>query len=36
VHELAMLDLCYAPSFAPVWDPLLVAAGVLEKKVTGV
>lgn len=35
VGELAMLDVSYAPPFAPVWDPLLVAAGVLEKEVTG-
>lgn len=26
VFELAELDLCYAPPFATVWDPLLVAA----------
>jgi NADPH-dependent 2,4-dienoyl-CoA reductase/sulfur reductase-like enzyme len=25
--ELAALDLAYAPPFAPVWDPILVAAG---------
>ena len=30
VEELAMLDVAYAPPFAPVWDPLLVAAGVLK------
>jgi len=27
-----MLDMAYAPPFAPVWDPLLVAAGVLKSK----
>jgi len=32
VEDLAMLDLAYAPPFAPVWDPLLVAAGVLRTK----
>lgn len=32
VEELAHLDLAYAPPFAPVWDPLLVAAGVLRGK----
>jgi NADPH-dependent 2,4-dienoyl-CoA reductase/sulfur reductase-like enzyme len=32
VDDLAMLDLAYAPPFAPVWDPLLVAAGVLKSK----
>jgi NADPH-dependent 2,4-dienoyl-CoA reductase/sulfur reductase-like enzyme len=26
VFELAELDLCYAPPFATVWDPLLIAA----------
>ena len=26
VEELAMLDLSYAPPFAPVWDPVLIAA----------
>ena len=35
VRELAMLDLSYAPSFAPVWDPLLIAANDLEKKIYG-
>lgn len=32
VEDLAMLDMAYAPSFAPVWDPLLVAAGVLRSR----
>lgn len=32
VEELAYLDLAYAPPFAPVWDPLLVAAGSLKSK----
>jgi hypothetical protein len=26
VAEVANLDLGYAPPFAPVWDPLLIAA----------
>jgi hypothetical protein len=26
VAEVASLDLGYAPPFAPVWDPLLIAA----------
>jgi len=26
VEEMAMLDLSYAPPFAPVWDPVLIAA----------
>jgi NADPH-dependent 2,4-dienoyl-CoA reductase/sulfur reductase-like enzyme len=28
IHELAELDLCYAPPVSPVWDPVLVAANV--------
>ena len=32
VEDLAYLDAAYAPPFAPVWDPLLVAAGVLKAK----
>jgi NADPH-dependent 2,4-dienoyl-CoA reductase/sulfur reductase-like enzyme len=30
-HDLAELDLSYAPPFAPVWDPILVAANVARK-----
>ncbi len=30
--QLKMLDLAYAPPFAPVWDILIVAANVIEKK----
>jgi hypothetical protein len=26
VEEMTALDLSYAPPFAPVWDPVLVAA----------
>lgn len=33
VAELQNLDLVYAPPFAPIWDPLLVAANQLAKKV---
>ncbi len=33
VDELSRLDLSYAPPFAPVWDPLLVAANETLKKV---
>ena len=29
--DLAKLDLSYAPPFAPVWDPILVAANVASK-----
>jgi len=32
LEDFAALDLAYAPPFAPVWDPLLVAAGVLKGK----
>jgi NADPH-dependent 2,4-dienoyl-CoA reductase/sulfur reductase-like enzyme len=31
VTELRELDLSYAPPFAPVWDPILVAANVAAK-----
>jgi hypothetical protein len=26
VEEMTHLDLAYAPPFAPVWDPILIAA----------
>jgi len=32
VEELEWLDLAYAPPFAPVWDPLLVAARQLARE----
>ncbi len=32
VEDLSMLDMAYAPPFAPVWDPLLVTAGALKRK----
>lgn len=32
VEDLKMLDLAYAPPFAPVWDIIIVAANVIEKK----
>jgi len=32
VDDLAALDMSYAPPFAPVWDPILVAANVAGKK----
>jgi len=32
VPELERLDLAYAPPFSPVWDPILVAAKVLNGK----
>lgn len=31
VHDIAMLDLSYAPPYAPVYDPVNVAAGVADK-----
>jgi NADPH-dependent 2,4-dienoyl-CoA reductase/sulfur reductase-like enzyme len=31
VSQLRELDLSYAPPFAPVWDPILVAANVASK-----
>jgi NADPH-dependent 2,4-dienoyl-CoA reductase/sulfur reductase-like enzyme len=33
VRDVQNLDLVYAPPFAPVWDPVLVAANQLAKKV---
>lgn len=33
IDDLAGLDASYAPPFAPVWDPLLVAANVARKQV---
>ena len=33
VEELSTLDLSYAPPFAPVWDPILIAANVAKKGV---
>jgi NADPH-dependent 2,4-dienoyl-CoA reductase/sulfur reductase-like enzyme len=32
VADLQRLDLSYAPPFAPVWDPILVAANVAAKR----
>ncbi len=31
VEEFEQLDLAYAPPYAPVWDPLLIAAQQLSK-----
>ena len=31
INELRRLDLSYAPPFAPVWDPILVAANVAAR-----
>lgn len=30
-HDLAELDLSYAPPFSPVWDPILVAANLANR-----
>jgi NADPH-dependent 2,4-dienoyl-CoA reductase/sulfur reductase-like enzyme len=35
VPELERLDLAYAPPFSPVWDPVLVAAKVLNGTLAG-
>lgn len=34
VQEMPYLDLSYAPPFAPVWDPILIAANEAKKKMT--
>ena len=35
VEDVARLDLAYAPPFATVWDPILIAANVAFKKLKG-
>ena len=35
VDEVARLDLGYAPPFATVWDPILIAANAARKKLDG-
>jgi hypothetical protein len=32
VQDVARLDLAYAPPFATVWDPILIAANAALKK----
>ena len=32
VDEVKEMDLAYAPPFSPSWDPILIAAGVIAKK----
>jgi CoA-dependent NAD(P)H sulfur oxidoreductase len=32
IEDVARLDLGYAPPFATVWDPILIAANVALKK----
>jgi len=34
LEEISHLDLAYAPPFSPVWDPLLIAANLLKRKVS--
>jgi NADPH-dependent 2,4-dienoyl-CoA reductase/sulfur reductase-like enzyme len=34
VDQISNLDLCYSPPYAPVWDPILVAANVAQRKLT--
>jgi NADPH-dependent 2,4-dienoyl-CoA reductase/sulfur reductase-like enzyme len=36
LEEVSTLDLAYAPPYSPVWDPLLIAANLLKRKVHGV
>ena len=33
IDDFAQLDLAYAPPFAPVWDPLLIAAQQLLREI---
>ena len=32
-EDIGELDLSYAPPFAPVWDPILIAANDLKNKI---
>ena len=32
IEDIQKLDLSYAPPFAPVWDPILIAANIARKK----
>jgi pyruvate/2-oxoglutarate dehydrogenase complex dihydrolipoamide dehydrogenase (E3) component len=33
VHDMVYLDLCYAPPFSPLWDPVLIAARKAEEAI---
>jgi len=33
LEDISSLDLAYAPPFSPVWDPLLIAANLLKRKI---
>ncbi len=35
LNEMAYLDVSYAPPFAPVWDPVLVAVAAAREAVKG-
>ena len=32
IEDIQKLDLSYAPPFAPVWDPILIASNIARKK----
>jgi len=34
-HDIQFMDLAYAPPFAPVWDPVLIAAHKAEEQIEG-
>ena len=34
LEAISRLDLAYSPPFSPVWDPVLIAANLLKRKVT--
>ena len=34
IPDMLHLDLSYAPPFAPVWDPILIAVNEAHKKLT--
>jgi pyruvate/2-oxoglutarate dehydrogenase complex dihydrolipoamide dehydrogenase (E3) component len=33
IDDISRFDLLYAPPFAPLWDPILVAANSAKKKI---
>jgi len=33
LEDISSLDLAYSPPFSPVWDPLLIAANLLKRKI---
>jgi hypothetical protein len=35
IDEISRFDLIYSPPFAPLWDPILVAANQAKKKFGG-